>query len=180
MSLTLYPVLERPDLLATCVLSRLNTFRSELPAANIFVAEIDPAHKGGEDFCAAYGVDRKDGANCVVLEAKRGQHVWYIAALVPVGYRMDIGGALRRSVNARRLSVAPLNVVLSATHMEYGSITVIGLPDTWTVLVDARVAERPYVFIGSGKVRSKLRVPGEYFSKVGQFTIMPGLGNDTV
>ena len=171
-NLELRPFRSRPDLLAAPVFSAL----SAMDADNVYVAEIDPARMGGEDFCATYGVDREDGANCVVLEAKRSNQTWYVATLVPVGHRTDIGGSVRRSVNARKLSVAPLEHVLEATQMEYGSITVIGLPPDWTVLVDERLTKKDRVFIGSGKARSKLMVPGAVLAKGPNFVVVPQLG----
>jgi len=171
-NLELEPFKSRPDLLAAPVFEALNTINAD----DVFVAEIDPSHMGGEEFCATYGVDQQDGANCVILEAKRADRTWYVATLVPVGHRTDIGGSVRRSLNARKLSVAPLEYVLSSSRMEYGSITVIGLPGDWTVLVDARLIYKPHLFIGSGKARSKLRVPGSIFSSGGNFVVVPELG----
>jgi prolyl-tRNA editing enzyme YbaK/EbsC (Cys-tRNA(Pro) deacylase) len=173
--LQLIPFRERPDLMAESVFAALTSATSFLQA-EIFVAEIDPNNMGGDEFCAAYDVDPRNGANCVILEARRGEKVWNVGALVPVGHRMDIGGAVRRHVNARKIGVAPLENVLAETGMEYGSITAVGLPTEWTVLVDEKVADRDYVFIGSGKVRSKIRVPGTYFDQSNQFAIFPGLG----
>jgi len=175
-SLTLIPFKERPDLIAAPVFEVLSSESSAVNSSEMLITEIDPAFKGGHEFCSNYGVDPQNGANCVILEAKRGDRAWYVAALIPVGARMDIGGAVRRSVNARKLGVAPLHAVLAATNMEYGSITAIGLPADWTVLVDNRVAAREFVFLGSGKAKSKLRVPGAFFVSNARFTIFPNLG----
>ena len=60
--------------------------------------------------------------------------------------------------------------------MEYGSITVIGLPPDWTVLVDERLTKKDRVFIGSGKARSKLMVPGAVLAKGPNFVVVPQLG----
>ena len=128
----------------------------------MFVAEIDPANMAGETFCATYGLAREHGANCVVMKATRASRAWYAAGLVPVGCRMDIGGAVRRRLGARIVSVAPLHEVLDVTAMEYGSITVVGLPADWAVLIDERLCNLDHVFIGSGYARSKLRVPGSF------------------
>lgn len=173
--LTLMPWPERPDLTAPPVFSELQKLVTPESAAEVFVVEIDPEKKGGDDFCQTYGVSPDDGANCVILEAKRGDRSWYVATLVPVGHRMDIGGAIRRLVNARKTGVASLEHVLEVTDMEYGSITAIGLPEDWTVLIDESIARREFVFLGSGRANSKLRVPGKIFNDP-RFTLVEGLG----
>lgn len=173
--LTLVPFRERPDLMADSVYKALTEAPSELHP-EVFVAEIDPQNMGGDDFCAAYDVDPANGANCVILEARRGDNIWYVATLIPVGHRMDLGGAVRRHVNARKIGVGPREYVLAATGMEHGSITVVGLPKDWLVLVDDKVIRGQYVYIGSGRMKSKLRVPGSYFTQAGNFTIFPRLG----
>ncbi len=40
------------------------------------------------------------------------------------------------------VSVAPLEYVLEKTEMEYGSITPIGLPIEWEILVDSLIKEK--------------------------------------
>ena len=144
-------------------------------AGDISVAKIDPKYKGGDDFCEIYEIDKSHGANCVVLEAKRGDEKWYAAALVPVGIRMDIGGSIRRRLKARKVSMAPLDYVISQTGMEFGSITVIGLPEDWQILIDSRIAELENVFIGSGLVQSKLSLPGNFFKNNNRYIICDDL-----
>jgi prolyl-tRNA editing enzyme YbaK/EbsC (Cys-tRNA(Pro) deacylase) len=63
-----------------------------------------------------------------------------------------------------------------ATGMEYGGITPIGLPADWPVLVDAVVADLPYVVIGSGVRRSKLALPGTTLASLPGAEIVDGLG----
>lgn len=163
------PGLTTPEVLAD--LERL----PPLIRSDAFLIEIDPNRLGGDEFCSDYGIPPESGGNCVVLEARRGDRCWYVAALVPVGYKMDIGGYVRRLVNARKTSVASLEGVLDATGMEYGSITAIGLPEDWTVLVDSRLAGQERVYLGSGRAKSKLCVPGHLFSS-SRFTIVDDLG----
>jgi prolyl-tRNA editing enzyme YbaK/EbsC (Cys-tRNA(Pro) deacylase) len=52
------------------------------------------------------------------------------------------------------------------TGMEYGGINPIGLPETWPVFIDQRVAASDVVLIGSGVRRSKLLLPGELLSRL--------------
>ena len=44
--------------------------------------------------------------------------------------------------------------------MEYGGITPLGLPASWRLLVDERVADIDVAVVGSGVRRSKLLLPG--------------------
>jgi len=40
--------------------------------------------------------------------------------------------------------------------MEYRSITVVGLPESWPILIDPRIVLLERVFVGSGLQKSKL------------------------
>lgn len=74
--------------------------------------------------------------------------------------RADVNGVIRRHMDARKISFAPMDDAVTLTGMEYGGITPLGLPEEWPVLVDEAVAAHPEVVIGSGVRRSKLAVPG--------------------
>jgi prolyl-tRNA editing enzyme YbaK/EbsC (Cys-tRNA(Pro) deacylase) len=67
-----------------------------------------------------------------------------------------VNGVVRRRLEARKASFAPMEDAVTLTGMEYGGITPIGLPAAWPVLIDAAVLERDVVVIGSGLRRSKL------------------------
>jgi len=174
-TLNLHPYAARPDLLPPVVLKAIDTVTDQTVRSQVFVAEIDPTEMAGDTFCATYGIALEQGANCVVLKATRGDKTWYAAGLIPVGSRMNIGGAVRRRLGARLVSVAPLQEVLDATAMEYGSITVVGLPADWIVLVDERLCNLDHLFIGSGYARSKLRVPGSLLTLLPNATACPDL-----
>ncbi|HEU5108460.1 MAG TPA: YbaK/EbsC family protein, partial [Micromonosporaceae bacterium] len=74
--------------------------------------------------------------------------------------RADVNGVVRRRLDVRKASFAPMTEAVQLTGMEYGGITPIGLPKDWPVLVDARVAAAPHVIIGSGVRHSKIALPG--------------------
>ena len=50
--------------------------------------------------------------------------------------RADVNGVVRRRLDARKASFAPMDEAVALTGMEYGGITPIGLPADWPVLVD--------------------------------------------
>jgi prolyl-tRNA editing enzyme YbaK/EbsC (Cys-tRNA(Pro) deacylase) len=151
--------LKRPDLVAQPVLNYLQTEQYEDLKAAVLVAEIDPIYAGGEDLCRHYGVDPASGGNCVIVESRRGDRVGYASVIAPVGARMDLNGAVRRQLGARTVTIPPRDFALAETHMEYGSITPVGLPDSWAVLVDDSFMHHERVIVGGGRVNSKLSVP---------------------
>ena len=155
------PALDRPDLLADPVAESIRSWPVESVAVDqVRVAEIDPELADTAAFCASYDVPLDRSANCVIVAGRRAGEVRYAAAMILATTRADVNGVVRRHLDARKASFAPMDDAVAATCMEYGGITPLGLPDTWPVLVDARVAGTDLVVIGSGLRRSKLLVPG--------------------
>jgi prolyl-tRNA editing enzyme YbaK/EbsC (Cys-tRNA(Pro) deacylase) len=154
MTLDWVPATDRDDLLADPVARAVR----EVDGAR--VAEIDPELADTAAFCERYGVALDASANCVVVAARRGGEVRYAACMVLATMRVDVNGVVRKHLDARKASFAPMAQAVELTGMEYGGITPIGLPDDWPILVDTAVAEHPDVVIGSGVRRSKLAVSG--------------------
>ncbi|GAA2264767.1 YbaK/EbsC family protein [Nonomuraea roseoviolacea subsp. roseoviolacea] len=155
MTLHWVPATERADLLADPVARAVR----ELPGL-AEVAEIDPELADTAAFCERYGVGMDESANCVVVAARRGGETRYAACMVLATMRVDVNGVVRKHLEARKASFAPMAEAVELTGMEYGGITPLGLPADWPILVDARVAEHPRVVVGSGLRRSKLAVAG--------------------
>ncbi len=171
--LDLVPALTRPDLLAGPVQALLQQWPR---AADVLVAEIDPALADTEAFCAAYAVDVAASGNCVVVAARRGGNVRLAACLVLATTRVDVNGVVRRRLDARKASFAPLEMAVQATGMEYGGITPVGLPADWPVLVDGAVATAPQVVVGSGLRRSKMVLSGRALLDLPGVEVLTGLG----
>ncbi|GAB6899941.1 YbaK/EbsC family protein [Kineosporia succinea] len=170
MNLTWQPASERPDLLADTVRKAIES--DPALAAVVEVAEIDPAHSDTAVLVEQYSdVTLEDCGNCVLVSGKRGGEVSLAACLVLGATRADVNGVVRRHLNVRKASFAPLAEVEQATGMEYGGITPIGLPPEWQLLISEGVAAHPRVVIGSGVRRSKLRLPGAALTG----TVLPGL-----
>jgi prolyl-tRNA editing enzyme YbaK/EbsC (Cys-tRNA(Pro) deacylase) len=174
-ALAFFPVIDRPDLVAPTVLSAVKNWRGQTPVTDIKVAEIDPAFCGGEDLCEHYGVDPSAGANCLIVEAKRGADKTYCACLAPVGQKMDLGGTLRRHVGARLVSMAPLDFVLETTGMEHGSVTPVGLPEDWKIFLDASLVSVPRLIVGGGLRKSKLQLPSAALLELLNASALAGL-----
>ena len=171
--LDLSPALDRLDLVAAPVAAALQSWPR---AAEVQVAEIDPGLADTEAFCTAYGIELAASANCVVVAGRRGEDVRHAACLVLATTRADVNGAVRRRLDARKASFAPLEQTVEATAMEYGGITPLGLPSAWPVLVDPAVVAAPQVVVGSGLRRSKLVLPGAATADLPGVEVLTGLG----
>jgi len=174
-TLVAVPALDRPDLLGKPVLRALEQLDPS-DAAKVGVAEIDPGLADTADFCAAYSSPLDGSANCVVVAGRRGDDTRYAACLVLATSRADVNGLVRKRLNARKASFAPMDDAVSLTGMEYGGITPVGLPGDWPLLVDAAVAAAPAVVIGSGVRHSKLALPGELVARLAGAEVVEGLG----
>lgn len=174
-TLTAVPALDRPDLLGDPVAHALKLL-DPADAALVGVAEIDPALADTAAFCEAYGSPMNGSANCVLVAGRRGELTRYAACLVLASTRADVNGLVRKRLDARKASFAPMDDAVAMTGMEYGGITPIGLPEDWPVLVDAAVAAAPAVVIGSGVRHSKLALPGSLAARLPQAEVIANLG----
>ena len=161
-SLKLEPAQTRPDLLAPPVAKALATWPATAPidADQVMVAPIDAELADTAAFCEAYGVSLDVSANCVIVAGRRGEITRYAACIILATTRADVNGVVRRHLDVRKCSFAPMDDAVRLTGMEYGGITPIGLPVEWPILVDSRVAESPLVIVGSGVRHSKIAIAG--------------------
>jgi prolyl-tRNA editing enzyme YbaK/EbsC (Cys-tRNA(Pro) deacylase) len=173
-TLSAVPALDRPELLAKPVAFALEQL-APADAALVGVAEIDPALADTAEFCAAYGSPMSGSANCVVVAGRRGEDTRYAACLVLATTRADVNGLVRKRLNARKASFAPMDDAVALSGMESGGITPIGLPAEWPLLVDAAVAAAPAIVIGSGIRGSKLALPGELAARLACAEVIEGL-----
>ncbi|HEY0717447.1 MAG TPA: YbaK/EbsC family protein [Streptosporangiaceae bacterium] len=172
MNLDLSPALSRPELLAKTTAAALAGWPG---GADTEVAPIDPGLADTAAFCEHYGVELAESANCVVVAGKRGGVTSYAACLVTAVTRADVNGVVRRRLDARKATFAPLGDVVAATGMEYGGITPVGLPEDWPILIDAAVVAQAHVIIGSGIRASKLWLPGPLLATLPGAEVIEGL-----
>jgi prolyl-tRNA editing enzyme YbaK/EbsC (Cys-tRNA(Pro) deacylase) len=170
------PALDRPDLLAPPVAKALADLAGVIPAAEVGVAEIDPALADTAGFCAEYGVELTESANCVVVAGRRDGQTRMAACMVLATTRADVNGLVKRELDVRKASFAAMESAVELTGMEFGGITPIGLPAQWPVFVDAAAAAQPRVVIGSGVRRSKLTLPGAALGRLPAAAVLDGLG----
>lgn len=174
-SLTAQSVLGHPELVSPTVWAGLASLPPEV-AASIGVVEIDPTLADTAAFCEQYGVAMDASANCVVVKGKRAGEERFAACLVLATTRADVNGTVRRRLDVRSASFAPMEEAVAYTGMEFGGITPIGLPDGWPILVDAAVAAAPEVVVGGGVRSSKLFLPGGALLELPGAELVEGLG----
>ena len=162
------------------VAAAVRAWRGEVPAEQLLYVDTDPEIADTAAFVQHHGADLIDrSANCVVVAGKRGGETTLAACLVLSTTRVDVNGAVRRQLGARKASFAPMDTATGETGMEYGGITPVGLPADWTLLVDAAVVDTDWVLIGSGRRRGKLIVPGRTFADLPGAVVLDGLGVPT-
>jgi prolyl-tRNA editing enzyme YbaK/EbsC (Cys-tRNA(Pro) deacylase) len=169
------PALENLDLLGEPVVIALRALPPEL-AVTVTVTEIDPALADTAGFCARYGVLAQESANCVVVAGRRGEVTTLAACVVLATTRADVNGLIRRTLDVRKISFASMDIAVSASGMEYGGITPIGLPEQWPLFIDRAVVDAGDVVIGSGVRRSKIVIAGSTLAALPNATVLDDLG----
>ena len=170
-TLTVHPADQRTDLLAEPVAKALTT----LDASDVGAVEIDPELADTAAFCEAYSSPLTASANCVIVAGKRAGEVRYAAALVLATTRADVNGVIKRRLDVRKASFAPMDEAVELTGKAYGGITPVGLPADWPILVDKAVADEPELIIGSGIRGGKLLVTGELLASLPNAEVIEGL-----
>lgn len=139
------------------------------------VVPCDPALADTAAFCAAYGFDPADSANCIVVASRRppGRH---LAALVLATTRLDVNGRCCTLMDVRRASFASAEQTATLTGMEIGGVTPFGLPNALLpVYVDSAVVARDRVVVGGGDRSVKLVVPGAALADPPLFSVVQDL-----
>ncbi|WP_320777979.1 YbaK/EbsC family protein [Streptomyces sp. CRN 30] len=169
------PLDDARDLVAQPVYERLTSSLDGEELRTVEVAEIDVDYAAGDALCEHYGVPWEDAANCLLISAVRGPVTFYAACLMRPGSRSDLNGAVRRFLGARQVKMMSRDQALELSAMEYGSITAVGLPKEWRVLVDSGFESSRSMVMGSGLLRSKLRISMDSFCKATGGEFVPGL-----
>ena len=167
-TLTWLPAANRPELLAEPVRAAVAALDADL-----HVAEIDPDLADTAAFCTAYEIGLDASANCVVVAGRRGETTTMAACLVLATDRADVNKTVRKHLDVRKISFAPMDDAVSQTSMEYGGITPVGLPAGWPILVDKAVTDQPWLVIGSGLRRSKIAISGHDIARLPGVQVLP-------
>lgn len=171
------PAADCLDLLTPPVADALRAWQGPVPVEQLLFVDTDPDKADTALFAETYGPELLDAsATCVVVAGKRGGASHRAACVVRSVERVDVNGTVRRHLDVRKASFAPIETATSETFMEYGGITPIGLPAGWPVLVDPSVIGLPAVVLGSGRRRGKLIVPGKALADLPGAAVVEGLG----
>ncbi|WP_328892654.1 YbaK/EbsC family protein [Streptomyces sp. NBC_00236] len=171
------PAAERLGLLTAPVARAVEGGWGGVPAEQIIHVDTDPEIADTAAFVAHHGADLlRRSANCVVVAGKRGGEVTLAACLVLSHSRVDVNGAVRKHLGARKASFAPMETAVGETGMEYGGITPVGLPDGWPLLIDAAVVDEEWVLVGSGTRRGKLIITGKALAALPGAVVVESLG----
>ncbi|MFT4108177.1 YbaK/EbsC family protein [Propionicimonas sp.] len=167
------PALDRPDLLPAPVYAAV---RDHLPSAQVF--GVDPAHADTETLCRVYDLPMDVMANAVLVLGRRGGEDRYACCMTLAHRRVDVNNVVRRRLDVRKASFAPMDYAVEVSGMEYGGITPVGLPSDWPVWVDGAVADTGLVCIGAGIRGAKLLLPGADLLKLPSAERVDGLARD--
>ena len=165
------PALERPDLLAPCTLEAI---RAYLPDVRVF--EVDPAISDTAALCEAYDLPLEPMGNAVLVAGKREGVERRACCLALANRRVDVNTVVRKRLDVRKTSFLPMEGATSASGMEYGAITPVGL-NGWAIWLDETVVAVPQLVIGAGVRRAKLILPGADLLKLPGAELVEGLTN---
>ena len=147
-------------------------------SSDMKVAEIDPAFADGEALSREYDIPYEMELNCLVIEGRRGDEARYAALVLPYGKRANMNAKVRGPLDVKKVSFADLEYVKKVSGMEYGSITPIGLPEDFMILVDSEVLKQEKVIVGGGLVCSKLLLHPKLFADMSNCVIVEGLAKE--
>ncbi|MDU0344590.1 YbaK/EbsC family protein [Microbacterium sp. KSW2-29] len=173
-SLVFLPAADHPELLAAPVAAAIDRLPADV-AARIEVAAVDAALADTVAFCEAYGQSLDISANCLVVQGSRGADIRTAACLAVATTRLDVNGVVRKLLDARKATFAPMDAAVVETGMQYGGITPLGIPSEWRLLLDARVAALPRAIVGAGIRGAKLFLPGEVLASLPSAEVVDGL-----
>lgn len=176
-----YKALERPELLAAPTAAALQAMAASgeegaALADRALVCEIDQAFSDTDALNTEFSLDPDATGNCVLVAGKRSGEERIAACVVRATDFADVNHVVKKMIDVRKASFLPQDRAVETSGMEYGGITPVGLPEQWRLLIDAAVAARDTVLIGSGVRPSKLLVPGALLAALPTAEVVEGLG----
>jgi prolyl-tRNA editing enzyme YbaK/EbsC (Cys-tRNA(Pro) deacylase) len=141
------------------------------------VMTIDPDFADTARFCERYGIPLENSANTIVVASKK-EPKQYCACVVKATTRLDVNHAVRRLMNASRVSFATAEETKALTGMMIGGVTVLALPPDLPVYVDEGVMALDWLILGGGSRSTKIRTSPELFRRLRGTTIVSGLATD--
>ena len=141
------------------------------------VHEIDPAYADTAQYCAHYGAPLEQSANTIIVASKKEPRQ-YAACVVKATTRLDVNHAVRRLMNASKLSFATAEETRAVTGMLIGGVTVFALPPEVPIYVCEKLMAFPWVILGGGSRASKIRISPDVFRRLPNTAIVADLSVD--
>lgn len=121
------------------------------------VLACDPELADTAAFCEHYRISPGEACNTIIIAVK-GEPRRHVACLVTAESKLDVNHKVSAIVGVRRLSFAPSEETAALSGMLIGGVTVVGLPPSIPVYLDAAVMKQATIVIGGGNRSSKLRL----------------------
>ena len=133
---------------------------------------IDPAFADTAAYCEHYRVPLDRAANTIIVASKKEPRQ-YAACVVKATTRLDVNRAVRRLLDASKVSFASADETRALTGMLIGGVTVFALPPGLPVYIDDKVMALDWAILGSGSRSSKVRVSPEALRRLPGAQIVP-------
>jgi prolyl-tRNA editing enzyme YbaK/EbsC (Cys-tRNA(Pro) deacylase) len=137
----------------------------------------DPELADTAAFCAEYGFAPDQSANTIIVGSKV-EPKRYAACVVLATTRLDVNKKVRELMGVKKASFAPMDEALRLTAMEYGGVTIFGLPAGIPIYIDSAVMTHKEVVMGGGNRSSKVLLAPDELRKLPHVEIITGLAKE--
>lgn len=138
------------------------------------IMTIDPDFADTAQFCAKYGIPLEQSANTIIVASKKEPRQ-YCACLVLATTRLDVNRAVKKLMNASRVSFASADETKALTGMLIGGVTVFALPGDLPIYVDEAVMAPEWIIVGGGGRSTKIKLAPDALRRLPNVTVVPGL-----
>ena len=138
------------------------------------IMTIDPDFADTAQFCAKYGIPLEQSANTIIVASKK-EPKQYCACLVLATTRLDVNHAVKKLMNASRVSFATAEETKALTGMLIGGVTVFALPPDLPIYVDERVMAPEWIIVGGGGRSTKVKLAPDVLRRLPNVTVVPDL-----
>ena len=139
---------------------------------------IDPAFADTAAYCERYGVPLDHAANTIIVASKKEPRQ-YAACVVKATTRLDVNRAVRRLLDASKVSFASAEETRTLTGMLIGGVTVFALPPDLPIYVDETLFECERIILGGGSRSTKVLVAPEVLKRLPNASAIPNLSAPT-
>ncbi|MEO6760987.1 MAG: YbaK/EbsC family protein [Candidatus Saccharimonadales bacterium] len=143
------------------------------------VVECDPELADTAAFCERYGFSLDQSANTIIVQAKTEPRS-YAACVVLASTRLDVNQTVRALMATKKVSFAPMDEALRLTGMDYGGVTIFGLPMDIPIYIDAGVLAPNEVILGGGNRFSKVLLAPAELLKLPGVQVVDGLAKQAI